>query len=55
MKTQVFGDFILKKVRKVNENICFLALLLDFHWFCLGFQWFFNTYDESVLLLPGFP
>ena len=28
MKTQVFGDFIVKKVKKVNENIGFLALLI---------------------------
>ena len=55
MKTPVFGDFIVKKVKKVNENICFLALLIDFHMFCIGFHMFFNTYNESVLLLPSFP
>ena len=55
MKTQVFGDFIVKKVKKVNENIGFLALLIHFHMFCIGFQRFFNIYNESALLLPSFP
>ena len=55
MKTQAFWDFIVKKVKKVNENIGFWALLIDFHWFCISFQMLFNIYNESVLLLRSFP
>ena len=59
MKTQAFGDFIVKKVKKLNENICFFANFDEFSYvllrFSLGFGipgWMCGSWSSSRLAEP---